>query len=150
MRAGERAIVVVRGDGRGGFSKGGSFPVRRYPSSLAAADLNRDGMFDVVATDYAHDAVSVLLNGPGVAPVLQRLSPTCGRIGAIVTLVGAHFGTRRGAGVVTFGAVPATEYVSWSGTKIKVRVPEATSKGRVQVRVRTVAGRCVARTFLRL
>jgi FG-GAP-like repeat/IPT/TIG domain len=148
--AGERAIVVLRGDGRGGFSRGANFPVRRYPRGVAAADLNRDGMLDLVAIDYAHDAVCVLLNGPRVAPVLKGLSPVRGRAGAVVTLVGAHFGARRGAGVVKFGAVTATEYVSWRGTKIKVRVPEATPKGRVKVRVQTVAGRCTPKTFLRL
>jgi hypothetical protein len=145
-----RAIVMLRGNGRGGFSLGESFPVRKYPRGVAAADVNRDGMLDVVAIDYVHDAVSVLLNGPRVAPLLTRLSPVRARSGAVVTLAGAHFGARRGAGVVTFGAVTATEYVSWSATKIKVRVPAATPKGWAKVRVQSVAGRSAARTFLRL
>ena len=146
---GGRAVVVLLGDGRGGFLKQERFPARRYPTRPVAADFNRDGLLDVAALDYLHDALDVLLSGPRVAPVLESLSPRRGHAGAVVTLVGAHFGTRRGAGVVKFGAAIATEYVSWSGAKIRVRVPDGTLSGWVRVRVQTVAGRSVAEMFLR-
>jgi IPT/TIG domain len=94
--------------------------------------------------------VSVLLNGPRAAPVLTSLSPLRGRIGTIVTLVGAHFGARRVASVVKFVAATATSYVSWSATKIRVRVPAGTLAGWVKVRVQTVAGRSTAQSFRRL
>ncbi len=146
----ERAIVVLRGDGHGGFLKGQSFPVRRYLRAVTAADINGDSLLDLVADDYVHDAVAVLLNGPRVAPLLTSLSPAKGRVGATITVTGAHFGARRGAGVVTFGGTAVTSYVTWSGAKVKVRVPAGTPKGPVKVRVRTVAGSSAARSFVRL
>jgi hypothetical protein len=145
-----RGILVVRGDGRGGFLSPERLSGLRGSWQQAAADFNNDGLLDIAAVDFAHDAVSVYLNGPRLAPAVMSLSPARGRIGDIVTLVGAHFGSRRGAGVVRFGGLTATDYVSWSATKIRVRVPDDTTKGLVKVHVLTVAGGSEPRTFLRL
>ncbi len=139
-------LVVARGDGRGHLLPAQSFSVGAVPADVAVADFNRDGMSDLAAP-AGGGSVRVLLNGPHVAPALTGISPLQGRVGAVVTLAGAHFGARRGAGVVAFGRVTATSYVSWSGTKIRVRVPAGSPTGRLGVRVRTVAGSSTARTF---
>lgn len=144
------AVIVLRGDGRGDLAKELDFPVGRVPTDVAVADLNGDGLQDLVTADYDADSVSVLLNGPHAAPVLTGLSPVRGPAGAVITLTGMRFGARRGAGTVRFGAVTATSYVSWSSTKIKVRVPDDTAAGRVGVMVKTVAGRSAKRRFHRL
>lgn len=146
---GTRALVL-RGDGHGGLSRPVAFPVGAHPFDVAVGDFNRDGMLDLATADYAQNSVSVLLNGPRAAPVLRDLTPRQARIGTIVTLIGAHFGVKRGAGVVKFGAATAVSYVSWSSTKIKVKVPAGTARGWVKVTVRTVAGRSAAKSFRRL
>ena len=127
-----------------------AFPAGAHPSDVAVADFNRDGLLDLATADFAEDWVSVLLNGPRAAPVLRSLSPVRGRIGDVVTVTGIRFGLKRGAGVVRFGATTATDYVSWSSTKVKVRVPQGTARGWVKVTVKTVAGSSAPEWFRRL
>ena len=144
-----RSAVVLRGDGQGGLTKLLTFPVGAHPADVAIADFNRDGLPDLATADAAEDSVSVLLNGPAAAPVLRTLSPGQGRVGAVVTLTGIRVGLKRGAGVVRFGGATATSYVSWSSTKIRVRVPAGTAWGWVQATVRTVAGTSASKSFRR-
>jgi hypothetical protein len=146
---GKRARVL-RGDGHGGLATPLSFPVGARPRDVVAADFNGDGLLDLATADYADGSVTVLLNGPHAAPVLGELTPRRGRIGTVVILTGAHFGARRGAGVVRFGTTTASTYVSWSSTTIKVKVPPGTASGWVKVTVKTVAGRSQAVAFHRL
>jgi hypothetical protein len=88
----------------------------------------------------AGDGVSVLLNTtPKPRPVITSMSPSSGRVGTMVTLVGRHFGD----GIrypVKFGMVSATGYNNWTPKKIEVEVPRGTPKGLVRVRVRTWTG----------
>jgi len=82
-------------------------------------------------------------------PKLSKLSPTKGRVGCLVTLSGSSFGKKRGKSCVKFGARTATRYVSWSATKIKVRVPKGTRKGSVKVVVKTNGGTSGGKRFTR-
>jgi uncharacterized delta-60 repeat protein len=84
-----------------------------------------------------------------VKPTLMKLSPTKGRVGAVVTLTGKNFGSKRGSGYVKFGAKKATKYTSWTATKIKVKVPKGTAKGKVKVAVKTSAGTSSWKAFMR-
>ena len=71
----------------------------------------------------------------GQAPVVSSLSPTTisAGTGAVLTITGSGFGPTRGTGFVEFRnadnggssyvKVRATDYVSWSDTRIQVRVP---------------------------
>ena len=90
------------------------------------------------------------LNGPLATPVIRGLSPTKGSAGAVVTLTGKHFGAKRGAGAVLFGAVTATQYLRWTDALIKVKAPAGASSGDLAVVVETSAGASAARHFLRL
>lgn len=72
-------------------------------------------------------------------PAITSISPSSGAVGTEVTLTGTEFGSFRGSSSVSFGGTQATEYVSWSDTEIKVRVPAGTM-GPVQVTVTTGAG----------
>ena len=69
---------------------------------------------------------------------VSRMSPRTARRGALVTITGRYFGTRRG--VVKFGAVKVTRCRSWSARRIVCRVPAEVRTGRLGVRVVTAAG----------
>ena len=97
---------------------------------------------------YAPSSVRLLV--VAAKPVLTQLSPAKGAIGATVTLTGTGFGAARGTSTVKFGAKTVTKYVSWSATRIKVKVPKDTAKGTVKVTVKTSAGTSAAKTFNRL
>jgi uncharacterized protein (DUF697 family) len=60
-----------------------------------------------------------------LAPVLNTCSPDAGQTGTLVTLTGYDFGATRGSSIVKFGTKTAAsgDYVSWSDTKIVVKVP---------------------------
>ena len=70
------------------------------------------------------------------SPYLTRISPTRIETGNRLTLTGGNFGTRRGSGYVllTSNVRPsAADYVSWSNSRIVVKVPTRARSGNVQV-----------------
>lgn len=83
---------------------------------------------------------------PGVSTI-ARLRPSTGRRGAAVVIIGAGFGAFRGVGSVKFGGSACRAYISWSDTRIKVRVPARAPLGRLKVRVTNAAGNSNARSF---
>ena len=58
------SVVIVLGDGRGGFqaATGPPLPAGKLTNYVALADFNKDGKLDIVATNYASGDVTVLLN----------------------------------------------------------------------------------------
>jgi hypothetical protein len=78
--------------------------------------------------------------------VIASLRPRRGGVGATVTITGSGFGARRGAAKVFFAGKAATRYISWSATRIKVKVPRL-GKGKKPVTIVTAGGRSAARTF---
>ena len=81
-----------------------------------------------------------------VRPHVGSLLPARGRVGITVTITGTGFGAKRGTAKVYFGSKAVTTYVSWSATKIKVRVPTL-AKGKKLVTVKTAGGKSNAKTF---
>ncbi len=70
------------------------------------------------------------------SPYLTRISPTQVKTGNRLTLTGGNFGTRRGAGYVSFASnvrPSVADYVSWSNSRIVVKVPARAQSGNVQV-----------------
>ncbi len=70
------------------------------------------------------------------SPYLTRISPTRAKTGDRLTLAGGNFGTRRGTGYVFFISnvrPSAADYVSWSNSRIVVKVPARARSGNVQV-----------------
>ncbi len=70
------------------------------------------------------------------SPYLTRISPTRAKTGDRLTLAGGNFGTRRGTGYVFFTSnvrPSAADYVSWSNSRIVVKVPARARSGNVQV-----------------
>ena len=141
-------VCVLLGDGRGGLPRRAIFSPGGWVRSVAVGDFNRDGKRDVVTANEAANTVSVLLNT--TTPSIASLSPTRGRVGTTVTIVGSpagwSFGASRGTSKVYFGGKAATKYISWSKYKIKVRVP-LIAKGKKAVTVRTSAGKSNTKYF---
>ena len=76
-----------------------------------------------------------------VKPKVVKLSPTAAKRGVIVAITGTGFGAKRVAtSYVKFGLTKATKFVSWTNTKIKVRVPAKAKFGLLKVKVTTVVG----------
>ncbi|MYC70223.1 MAG: S8 family serine peptidase [Gemmatimonadetes bacterium] len=70
------------------------------------------------------------------SPYLTRISPTQVKTGDRLTLTGGNFGTRRSTGYVLFPSnvrPSAADYVSWSNSRIVVKVPDRAQSGNVQV-----------------
>jgi hypothetical protein len=132
------------------FGAAAHYPTGRGPAAVAVGDFNGDGRPDLVAAGYASNTVDVLLNGAPAVPVIGSLSPTRGHRGATIKLSGWHFGAARGRSLVRFGSRSATDYVSWSDTRIIARVPWGTAGGAVKVTVKTAAGTSAAKGFKRL
>ena len=69
-------------------------------------------------------------------PQITSVSPSRVRYGQVVTIHGTGFGTDRGTSRVIFygGTEPRSfQYVSWSDTRIQVRVPTGARTGNLQV-----------------
>jgi len=58
-------LSVLYGDGKGAFSlaSGSPFPVGHYPATLAAGDLNGDGIDDIALPNHADNTVTIYLGG---------------------------------------------------------------------------------------
>jgi len=80
-------------------------------------------------------------------PAITKLLPASGKRGAFVTISGTDFGAARGTSSVKFGAKKCAQYVSWSATRIKCRVPAQAKYGAVNVTVTTTAGKSNAKRF---
>ena len=68
----DATLVVLLGDGAGGFSRGGSYPVAWGTTGIAVGDLDRDGTPDLALSSYSGQ-ISLLANrGDGTfAPTIN-------------------------------------------------------------------------------
>jgi len=80
-------------------------------------------------------ARTFLVNKP--MPLLTSLSPVSGLVGDTVTISGSRFGSKKDSSVVGFNNTEVTEYVSWSDTRVRVKVPAGGTTGPVVVRTST-------------
>jgi hypothetical protein len=71
-------IMILQGDGRGGFSATGNYMVGNGPEGMVAADFNKDGKIDIAINDLNDYGVAVLLsNGDGTfVPAANRANDT--------------------------------------------------------------------------
>jgi hypothetical protein len=66
-------------------------------------------------------------------PVITAITPTSGKIGAIVTITGKYFGPTKGTSSVSFNGTAVTSYTSWTERSIECAVPSGTTTGNVTV-----------------
>lgn len=80
------------------------------------------------------------VKGEIVFPIINKINPSTGFIGDEITLTGTGFGDVQGTSTVMFNSSKPlpNNYLSWSDTEIKVKVPNGTKSGKVWV---TVNGR---------
>ncbi len=64
---------------------------------------------------------------------ITSIAPVRGIIGTTVTISGANFGDTQGAGSVKFSGTAASDIISWTASKIIVKVPAGAISGSVSV-----------------
>jgi uncharacterized protein (TIGR02145 family) len=70
-----------------------------------------------------------------VLMTLIGIYPTSGLIGDVITFAGSSFGDTQGSSYVSFNGANATEYISWTDTEVRVKVPAGTFSGKVSITV---------------
>lgn len=68
-------------------------------------------------------------------PTITSITPTNGVVGLEVTIDGAKFGDVQGTSYVCFNQMGVSEYLLWSDTRIKCKVPNITGNLTVKVNV---------------
>ncbi|MFA6569768.1 MAG: IPT/TIG domain-containing protein, partial [Bacteroidota bacterium] len=63
------------------------------------------------------------------------VNPNKGLVGDEITISGIGFGSSQGTSIVSFSGANATQYISWSDTQIKVKVPTGAVTGTVFITV---------------
>lgn len=81
-------------------------------------------------------------------PNITSILPIGIQIGDVMTIFGKNFGGTRGTSTVTFAGVLATEFVSWSDTKIEVKVPKNSVSGKLSVTVNSLKSNDVDYTIV--
>lgn len=74
VAGGRNELLLLLGDGHGGFKAGVPVPAGANPSSMAVADMNGDGRLDVVIANHESDYVTLLL-GDGTGHFTSRPLP---------------------------------------------------------------------------
>jgi uncharacterized protein (TIGR03437 family) len=86
------AVRILTGDGTGGFTLSGSFPVDSDPSEIIADDFNGDGVPALAVTNYNGNTVSILLgDGHGHFRPASGGPITISSQGRAITLAAADF-----------------------------------------------------------
>lgn len=69
---------------------------------------------------------------------IYSVSPDSASVGEVITIIGTNFGTSSSKSYISFGITKASEYINWSNSEIKVKVPLITKGGKVFVIVNGV------------
>jgi hypothetical protein len=107
---------------------------------IALPDLTLD-FFGNARSDPPDIGAQGVETDGGQLATITGLSSLAGRLGALVTISGRHFGVRRGAGVVRFGRAACGRYLRWTDRRIVVAVPAKAQPGPGRLVVRTKYGR---------
>lgn len=73
--AGEGRVLILTGDGDGGFRRAGEYEAGEDPTGLAASDLDSDGDLDLAVANHETDYLTLLLNDGGGAFGPAQASP---------------------------------------------------------------------------
>ena len=100
------------------FATAANYGVGNYPYAALAADMDGDGLADILTVNEYASNVSVLRN-QFLAPHIASFTPTHTRSGQTVTISGTNF---TGTTAVSFGGTPAASYTVVSDTTIEAVV----------------------------
>ena len=70
---------------------------------------------------------------PPKKPVVTLVKPSRGKPGTRVVIEGEHFGNPRGPSYVSFNGAEASQYLTWSESRIVAEVPQGATSGPVTV-----------------
>lgn len=132
-------VELGNGDGTFGAVTHVALPANSQPYGIALADVNGDGLKDILTSMWGTQSLGVLINtsvamAPAVTAVAPATGPTAG--GTSVTVTGTAF---TGATAVTFGGVAATSFTVNSPTSITALAPPHAA-GAVAIAVTTSNG----------
>jgi IPT/TIG domain/Family of unknown function (DUF5719) len=145
-------IMGVRTDSSGHYLIKGVHPGTTYKLYFYPDDsYHKIEWYNNATTWYNANPVASGSTGVNVqlalkTPHLTAVSPTSGSFGADVTLSGSAFGSGRGGSIVYFGGTPATDYISWNNSQIRVIVPFH-QPGACNVQVVTPGGTSETQSF---
>ena len=71
-------------------------------------------------------------------PEISNINPTSAKIGDEITINGSNFENVQGKSIVSFKGKNAVDYISWSDTQIKVKVPAGAQTGNLAVLVKSI------------
>ncbi|HMJ67304.1 MAG TPA: choice-of-anchor tandem repeat GloVer-containing protein [Cyclobacteriaceae bacterium] len=93
------------------------------PLNSIVADMNNDGLADIVFGDEALQTCTIMLNtNVSPPPVITSFEPAFGTPGATITITGSNFGANAADNIVRFGPVKAT-VSSVTAATVTVLVP---------------------------
>ena len=85
---------------------------------------------------YGKLVLPVMKVSANTSPRISRVSPQTVQTNTVVTVSGSNFGSSRGSSSVRIGSVviPSSAFTSWSGSRIRFRIPLNTPPGNLTVR----------------
>lgn len=99
-------------------------------SNLKQGD-KAEAYFDIGGIIIKSDQVEFL----GNLPQIISINPNSAKVNDLITINGKYFGSSASVGKVYFNSIIASDIVSWSDTKIEVKVPANAQTGFVYVKV---------------
>jgi uncharacterized protein (TIGR02145 family) len=73
-----------------------------------------------------------------MTPQISNITPDRSNLGGQITINGVNFGATRVSSVVSFNAISATSYQSWSNSSIVVTIPNSAVTGKVSITVSSI------------
>lgn len=78
------------------------------------------------------------ITNPVKSPQIIFIAPSSGRIGDTITVIGIYFGSDRANSFLSFNKLKANEYISWSETQIKLKIPADAVSGKLSATINSV------------
>jgi uncharacterized protein (TIGR03437 family) len=156
LNAKNGTVTILFGNGSGGFTEAGGFPVGDAPSRIVAADFNGDGRLDLAVTNYNSNNLSVMLGdgrggftpapGSPIAVSSNRLFSLAvgdfNRDGHPDLVVGDLFGgvsVLLGSGTGAFTLVPGGPIASGNGP-VSIAVADFNGDGKADLAIANETG----------
>lgn len=111
----------------GTFPNADQFYLLQEAKDLYAADVNSDGLLDLLLTEYYYSGTAIMRNTTGLAATITEITPGGGIEGDEVVISGTGFSAVSSENIVKFGNI-AADIISSTETEIVVTVPAGVVK----------------------